>query len=464
MVTTGATDYAGNALQSDYSWSFTTTTPDTIPPTVTNTSPSNNETGVAIEADLFVEFSEDMDITTINESTFILEDSNGNAFSGNVNYGNTFQPYANLALAETYTATITSGAMDLAGNMLAQPYSWSFTTTEDGIGSWEATSTLHAPSPREDSTAVWTGYEMIVWGGNDGSYLNTGARYNPATDSWQKISTVNAPGGCSTPVSVWSGQEMIVWCGRIITGDKGARYNPTTDTWTSMSTLNAPGGLNHSTAVWTGAEMIVWGGYGSTYSNSGGRYKPATDTWQPTTRTGAPAPRVYHTAVWSGSEMIIWGGDGGPYVNISDTGGGYDPVTDSWRDISSSGFLYTKVGHVANWTGSDMVVWNGNTNSGRYNPVTNNWSQIASLKALLTRSSPLSNWAEEQMIVWGGGSMNSGGSYNPSTDSWSLMSFSGAPSGRSDGVSVWTGSEFIVWGGRDWSGALTNTGGRYRYP
>ncbi len=37
---------------------------------------------------------------------------------------------------------------------------------------------------------VWTGTEMIVWGGNDWLFLGDlgdGARYNPATDSWTPI-------------------------------------------------------------------------------------------------------------------------------------------------------------------------------------------------------------------------------------------------------------------------------------
>ena len=43
-------------------------------------------------------------------------------------------------------------------------------------------------------TAVWTGSEMIVWGGNTGShFLNTGGRYNPSTDSWTATTTTNAP-------------------------------------------------------------------------------------------------------------------------------------------------------------------------------------------------------------------------------------------------------------------------------
>lgn len=467
MVTTGVMDMFGNALESDYSWTFTTGVLDVIPPTVTSTSPLNNDTGIAIETLLTITFSEAMDETTINASSFLLEDSQGNPIDGTVSGGNTFRPYTSLELNETYTATITTAVTDNAGNPLAVPYSWRFTTTEDGVGSWVTTSTLNAPSPRRDATAIWTGSEMIIWGGYDGTYLNTGGRYDPITDSWQPISTVNAPGGCSTPVSVWTGQEMIVWCGRNITGNRGGRYNPVTDTWQTISTLNAPGGLSHSTAVWTGAEMIVWGGYGTTYSNSGGRYNPSTDTWQPTTRTGAPEPRVYHTAVWSGDEMIIWGGDGGPFVFIGDTGGRYDPVTDSWRDVSSSGFLNNKVGHVASWTGSEMVVWNGNTNSGSYNPLTDSWGNIATIYALVERDLPLSAWTGTQMIVWGGKTLtpiNSGGSYNPVTDSWLLMTFAGAPSGRSYGVSVWTGTEFIIWGGQDWSWALTNTGGRYQFP
>lgn len=463
-ITTDVTDLAGNHMENEYAWSFTTTIPDTTPPIVTNTSPSANETGVAIDRELVVEFSEAMNVTTINTSTFILQDSQGNPFSGEIIDGDTFRPYANLALAETYTATITTGVTDLAGNPMAQPYSWSFTTTADGIGAWQATTTFHAPSPREDATAVWTGQEMIVWGGWDGSRLDDGARYNPATDSWQAISRINAPGACSTPVSVWTGQEMIVWCGRIISGSRGARYNPATDSWTPMSVLNAPVGVNETTAVWTGTEMIVWGGYGSTYTNAGGRYNPATDTWQPTTLTNAPERRVYHTAVWTGDEMLVWGGDGGPYVFIGDTGGGYDPATDSWRDVAASGYLNNKVGHVASWTGSDMIVWHGNTNSGRYRPGAGNWNLIASLNALVTRFFPFSEWTGTQMIVWGGEGLNSGGSYDPLTDGWSLMTFSGAPSGRSDGVSVWTGTEFTIWGGRERSGALTNTGGRYRFP
>ena len=122
------------------------------------------------------------------------------------------------------------------------------------------------PLARAIHTAVWTGSEMIVWGGYDGSsYWNTGGRYNPRTDSWTATSTTDAPAGRSIHTAVWSGSEMIVWGG--IDGNDnlrtGGRYDPGTDSWIATTTINAPSARSYHTAVWTGSEMIVWGGQGA---------------------------------------------------------------------------------------------------------------------------------------------------------------------------------------------------------
>jgi hypothetical protein len=61
--------------------------------------------------------------------------------------------------------------------------------TED---TWTPTSTTNAAAARDAHTAVWTGSEMIVWGGYNGSPSNTGARYNPSTDTWTTTRTTNA--------------------------------------------------------------------------------------------------------------------------------------------------------------------------------------------------------------------------------------------------------------------------------
>jgi hypothetical protein len=97
---------------------------------------------------------------------------------------------------------------------------------------WAATSTTHAPTARWRHTAIWTGSEMIVWGGSGRTeHVKTGGRYNPNTDSWMATSTVNAPDGRFGHTAVWTGSEMIVWGGITVAGSQksGGRYNPTTD-------------------------------------------------------------------------------------------------------------------------------------------------------------------------------------------------------------------------------------------
>src|SRR4051794_17202267 len=78
---------------------------------------------------------------------------------------------------------------------------------------WTATSTTNAPTGRFYQTGVWTGTEMIVWGGAVSGSLNTGGRYNPSTNSWTPTSTTNAPSPRSNHTAVWTGDEMIVWGG-----------------------------------------------------------------------------------------------------------------------------------------------------------------------------------------------------------------------------------------------------------
>src|SRR5439155_3962279 len=90
---------------------------------------------------------------------------------------------------------------------------------------------------------------------------------------------------------------------------------------------NEPDVRAYHTAVWTSNEMIVWGGYfydGSNhFLNTGGRYDPGTNSWTATDAAGAPSARDDHTAVWTGSEMIVWGG--GNRFDYFNTGGRYDP-------------------------------------------------------------------------------------------------------------------------------------------
>jgi N-acetylneuraminic acid mutarotase len=348
-------------------------------------------------------------------------------------------------------------------------------TISDTVGgciddTWTATSVINAPLARIEHTAVWTGSEMMVWGGIDDSlnYLNSGGRYNPAIDSWTATNTTNAPAPRIAHTAVWTGSEMIVWGGHDGTlANTGARYNPATNDWIPTSTINAPLGRASQTAVWTGSEMIIWGGTG--FQNTGGRYNPNTDSWTAMTTTNAPEGRIGHTAVWTGNEMIVWGGQD-QFFNDLNTGGRYDPSTDSWTPSSTVNAPSGRYGHTAVWTGDEMIIWGGydgsfSNSGGRYDPTTDSWTATSMTNTPAGRESHTAVWNGGEMIIWAGyddstGVMNTGGRFAPRTNSWTATSTINVPVGRANHTAVWTGSEMIVLGGDDGTTYFSD-GGRY---
>jgi hypothetical protein len=147
-----------------------------------------------------------------------------------------------------------------------------------------ATATASSPGARQEHVAVWTGNRMVVWGGRNGntlaSVLSTGGLYDPVGNAWTGATV--APGATLTarslPAAVWTGREMVIWGGHDAGGpmNTGARYSPATDTWLgTIPTTGAPSGRWGHSAVWTGSRMIVWGGNdGNAVVNTGGVYRP----------------------------------------------------------------------------------------------------------------------------------------------------------------------------------------------
>jgi len=401
-------------------------------------------------------------------------------------------------------------ATDPSGNVEVTPPVYLWVIIAEG---WIATSEgANLPVGRYMHTAVWTGSEMIIWGGEVASMTNTGGRYNPSTDSWLPTSTSNAPSGVyfNSPgmwngSAIWDGNEMIIWGGRDYwTGtyfNTGGRYNPSTDSWTATSINNAPSARSNHTAVWTGTEMIVWGGeaaplypsiYTTQYFDDGGRYDPLTDSWTPIYRNGPPLPRSMHTAVWTGTEMIVWGGWNWnlptwppPHPEMND-GGIYNLLTDTWRPMTTQNAPLARHQHTAVWTGTEMIIWGGvniyasnsyviNT-GGRYNPVTDSWQATANgPNEPSPRWSHTAVWTGKEMIIWGGTNgwysggiyFDNGAKYDPADDSWTPTTLINAPTGRYDHTAVWTGDAMIVWGGEYYDAYappfwyMLNSGGIY---
>jgi N-acetylneuraminic acid mutarotase len=229
---------------------------------------------------------------------------------------------------------------------------------------------------------------MVVWGGYDfppPSFtrvdFNTGGSYDPSTDSWTPTSTVGAPYPRGEHDAVWTGSQMLIWGGtnRLFSPAllSGGRYDPATNSWATMSVASGGPPINgyRGRAVWTGSRMLVWGGgfQDSTspivLSNLGVAYDPTTDTWSPITTTGAPSARYHHTVVWTGREMVVWGGYGTNWPNLLNSGGRYEPVSGIWTPTSSVSAPAGTASHAAVWTDNGMLVWGGfslSTNVGRY--------------------------------------------------------------------------------------------------
>ncbi len=127
-ITTGAKNPAGTGLANNYVWTFTTGT--AVSPAVISTDPANNATGVALNKTITATFNMAMDPLTINATTFTIKQG-ATAVLGAVSYsGSTasFVPAVALTPNAVYTATITTGAKNLAGTPLANNYTWTFTT------------------------------------------------------------------------------------------------------------------------------------------------------------------------------------------------------------------------------------------------------------------------------------------------------------------------------------------------
>ncbi len=251
---------------------------------------------------------------------------------------------------------------------------------------WKYMTVTGAPTPRSSHNAIWTGTEMLVWGGG----ANTGGKYDPQADAWTPMATANAPLARGNNSAVWvtygSTAEMIVWGGASGSTyyNDGGKYDPVSNSWTAISTANAPVARFDHSAVWTGTEMIVLGGITHmslncpTYTAEGGRYDPALDSWTPTSTVSAYG-KANMAGVWTGAEVVVWGGGlGGVCSGYYNNGGRYNPGLDSWGSVSMTNAPSIRTGFSTVWTGKEMIVWGGYYNDGytshyynngaRYNP------------------------------------------------------------------------------------------------
>ncbi|HEY6534148.1 MAG TPA: hypothetical protein VIY72_17695, partial [Acidimicrobiales bacterium] len=209
--------------------------------------------------------------------------------------------------------------------------------------------------------------------------------YNPATDAWRRL-----PGSGLAPrhgaVTVWTGQELVVWGGlnqesTAAYGD-GARLDPASGIWRRLPAAPIPA-RGQAAAVWSDDEVLLWGGVTSISSEGdnvvgqGAAFDPATDSWRALPLSPLRA-KSGSAGVWTGRFFLVIGGGAGPaggQVPVPGPGSAaFDPATGTWTALpdapamppfppdvapAASNGADQRVGALGVWTGRSAVVIGG---------------------------------------------------------------------------------------------------------
>jgi hypothetical protein len=312
-----------------------------------------------------------------------------------------------------------------------------------------------APDGRYRHDAVWTGREMIVYGGQ-GKPKTEAIAYEPAKGTWRTLPPSGLP-QAPRGLVVWAGDRLFIYSG------DAAELDPTTNIWTRLPT--SPIGRRTFTRaqyVEATGEVVVWGGGagdGTPERADGAAYRVATRTW----RMLAPAPLTarYNPSVLAlGDKLLIYGGANKDFAFLADAAV-WDATVNTWKYVPSTSLGARRLAHAVR-DGDVVYLFGGITDPGVSKPsgATFDFATLGTKpipSAVEQLKSEGGNWAASAWAGAGrfwtfGGSLtfdlgsDLGASYEPLTNTWTPMP-PGGPSVREHLSAVWTGREAIVWGG-----------------
>ena len=302
---------------------------------------------------------------------------------------------------------------------------------------------------RSGAASVWTGSELVIWGGNIAPDPSSGkiapdrpdgAAYDPFLDTWRSIAT-GPLGYRDAPQALWTGSEMLVWGGSSGASPlrDGAAYDPAADTWRTLA--DAPFAVNR--LVWTDGRAVAVGDGGEAAA-----YDPSTDTWAPL--PGYPVTGGWPRSVVStGSEVLVFVAPDG--VDTAIEGYRLRLGDAAWHPMAPSPQWALYAGQMI-WTGDEAIGIAidrrsdlGRSGSAAYDPLTDTWRELAGCHA------------DSRDAVWTG-SLLLGfyGAYDPATDECLTLPEApprtvGATTGRESFAYAWTGTEYLAWSGGDGS-------------
>jgi hypothetical protein len=223
-------------------------------------------------------------------------------------------------------------------------------------------------SPRDGAFGVWTGTTALFWGGGtgSGSLLMNGASYDPASKTWAMLPAVPlSPDPQSRQTIVWTGTQMVV-----IQPAAGAAFNPATNSWTTLPALPQVADCQpfEIAAEWTGHAVITWvasrppavnGVTSCGVCYDAYSWAPGSAAWEVVPSQPKYSGYPFGTAAPIGGRLLFLGSGGCAPGGVCPVQAYYDG---SWFDASSGTWTglpvrFTGGSGPAVWTGSAMVVF-----------------------------------------------------------------------------------------------------------
>jgi hypothetical protein len=380
-------------------------------------------------------------------------------------------------------------------------------TTDTGSGAdgrWEV---LHSVplAPRSDATAVWSGEEVVVFGGIDleaeneaadhptgppetaltattsgaspsgppptlappqrpSSVLVDGAAYDPAASSWRTITPAPVPDGYAPKAIGPHGDRLTVLFGRAFgcaaddpaPDPAGAWYDAAGDTWSTIP-VGPFGSACAPTGNWADGRLWVFDG------QAGAVFDPAVGTWEPVPvpmANGWGAATIYPLA---GDLVALGSVSGAGPEELAPSFSRFDVERGTWSDLAPPPLAVAGPGVVAD---GRLYVYDPRTAQGAsWDPAQGSWSRLPDAP-LRSRTGNATVAVGDRLVVWGGVEapervgvpsaaegfepgppLRDGASYDPRTGSW--IELPEAPiDGRMSAAMAGTDDQLFTWGGQ----------------
>jgi len=346
---------------------------------------------------------------------------------------------------------------------------------------------------RSSAVGVWTGTQMIMWGGESGrvnAVLHAdGAAYEPDTKTWSSL-PASPLSARSQAASVWTGKSVFIWGGYVDSdatrATDGALYTPADQSWTRVPT--APVAVyGQVRAFWTGRVVVLvstppWAGQNTPVGANEGSdtvnaqsYDPATHKWARLPDLRLPSDHTADVVVDLGVGNYIylwsmWSHNTTTGPNSFSTTAGVDSYTlevDKRRWISNDFALPDdRVSSTPLWTGRDIAMpavrqWFGTASRG---PEQMNLAGVvldpSNSSTRPIRHGPVDDlnaqylWTGAALLAFNSGTETSDANghvypgrvaaWSPTTNTWTRLA--NAPFQAGEPFAVWTGKELLIWG------------------